>query len=227
MTGMIRRMRERMIRLIYPHDAACLICSGEADVAPGYGICRTCSARLPRVRGELKTGDNRAFDAQASPFYYETPLKELIHRFKYSNQRYIAKGLAHYMADAVREAGWPALHAVVPVPLHEARRSERGFNQASLLASEIAQLLEIDLDREALVRVRQTKTQTLLDRAERERNVQNAFAVPETARIEGATLLLVDDVVTTGTTADACAKALKAAGAKAVYAVSACTRTIE
>ena len=220
-------MRERIIRLLYPYDAACLICSGEADVAPGYGVCETCSACLPRVTGPLKTNSGRAFDGLTSPFFYETPIKELIYRFKYSNQRYIAKGLAHYMFDAVQQAGWPAIHAVVPVPLHEARQSERGFNQAALLSAELALLLEIDMDQNTLVRVRETKTQTLLDREERQKNVQDAFEVPEAARIEGATLLLVDDVVTTGTTAHACAKTLKAAGAKAVYVVSACTRAIE
>ena len=227
MAEKMRKLRERIMRLIYPHDAACLICSSEVDVAPGYGVCSICMSRLPRVAGEIRIGEARAFDALTAPFAYETPVKELIHRFKYSNQRFIAKGLARFMHDAVREAGWPSIHAVVPVPLHEARKLERGFNQAALLASELAQLMENVMDADALKRVHDTRTQTLLDKEEREQNVRDAFEVSGNSRIEGATLLLVDDVVTTGTTADACARTLKAAGAKTVYVVSACARVIE
>lgn len=227
MAELFRRLRERTMRLIYPHDIACLICSGEIDVQPGYGVCAICVARLPRAAQTSCICEGRAFDALAAPFDYETPVKELVHRFKYNNKRYIAKGLAHFMFDAVKEAGWTGIHAVVPVPLYEARRQERGFNQAALLASELAQLMGKTMDENVLKRVRDTRTQTLLDREDREQNVKDAFEVPENSGIEGVTLLLVDDVVTTGTTADACARSLKAAGAKAVYVVSVCTRAIE
>lgn len=227
MAEMMRKLREKVMRLVYPHDVACSICSGEVDVLPGYGVCAICMATLPRVTGEVQIGSDRAFDGLAAPFYYETPVKELIHRFKYSNMRFIAKSLAHFMHDAVKDAGWANIHAVVPVPLHEARRRERGFNQAALLASELAQLMGNVVDENAIRRIRDTRTQTLLDKEEREQNVRDAFEVPETSRIEGATLLLVDDVVTTGTTVDACARSLKAAGAKTVFVVSACTRAIE
>ena len=227
MAEWLRNLREWAIHLVYPHDVACLICSSEIDVQPGYGICALCMSQLPRARETVSKTEGRAFDALAAPFEYETPVKELVHRFKYSNKRYIAKGLAHFMYDAVKEAGWENIDAVVPVPLHEARRQERGFNQATLLASELAQLMGVTMDESLLKRVRETRTQTLLDREEREQNVKDAFEVPENGGVEGATLMLVDDVVTTGTTVDACARSLKAAGARTVYVMSVCTRAIE
>lgn len=226
MGNFLQKARELFIRTVYPHDIACAICSSEVDVAPGYGVCALCASRLPRVTDGISSG-GRAFDGLAAPFYYETPVKELIHRFKYDNKRYIAKGLAHYMKDAVEQAGFPGMDAAAPVPLHEARAKERGFNQAALLAAELAPLLGIPMYEDVLARVQETRTQTLLPREEREQNVKDAFAVPESVDVSGLTLLLVDDVVTTGATVEAAARTLKAAGARAVYVASACTRALE
>ncbi len=105
---------------------------------------------------------------------------------------------------------------VVPVPLHPARLADRGFNQAALLARPLARALGARLEARALVRVRDTPPQTPLDVPARRANVRGAFAVRSPARVRDRVCLLVDDVLTTGATAAACAKALRGAGADSV-----------
>jgi len=110
----------------------------------------------------------------------------------------------------------PPADLVVPVPLHPSRLREREFNQALLLAARIARSLDLPLSFEHLLRVRATRPQTELDRTERARNVRHAFAVKHQAGLEGRRVLLVDDVLTTGATANECARALRLAGVETV-----------
>ena len=109
---------------------------------------------------------------------------------------------------------------VVPVPLHPARLRERGFNQAELLAKILAQKTNVPLHR-ALERVRYTTTQTAFDRAERMENLRDAFRLRKKIAVRGLRVLLVDDILTTGSTLSECARVLRDAGAQSVYAVTA------
>lgn len=147
---------------------------------------------------------------------YNGSLRAIVHALKYDGRRSLAKPLARLMrgagADLVREAG-----VAVPVPLHPSRRRERGFNQATDLASHIG----LPVVR-AIARVRRTPTQTALTAPERAANVRSAFRPTRQARrVRGITVLLVDDVMTTGATLDACAQALREAGAREVFALTA------
>ena len=119
----------------------------------------------------------------------------------------------------------PRLHPrhfdlVVPVPLHPARLRERGFNQAELLAKILAQKINIPLGC-ALERIRYTTTQTALDRSERMENSHNAFRLRKNTDVRGLRVLLIDDVLTTGSTLSECARVLKRAGANSVHAATA------
>ena len=111
-------------------------------------------------------------------------------------------------------------HLVVPVPLHPARLRERGFNQAELLAKILAQKINIPLGR-ALERIRYTTTQTAFDRVERMENLYGAFRLRKKIGVRGLHVLLVDDILTTGSTLSECARVLREAGAQSVYAVTA------
>jgi ComF family protein len=140
---------------------------------------------------------------------YEGVLRKLIHVFKFEGVRTLQRPLGALLAQALpRELSFDA---VVPMPLHWRRRWQRGFNQSELLSREIARKWNVPV--RALVRRKKaTAPQAGLTSAERRKNVQGAFAV-KTSRVNGMRLLLIDDVLTTGATAGACARQLKRAGA--------------
>ncbi|WP_089173663.1 ComF family protein [Bosea sp. AS-1] len=143
--------------------------------------------------------------------------RELVHRLKYGDRAELAITLGRMMVQAGHELIAEA-DLVVPVPLHRARLWSRRFNQAALLAGTVARLTARPYAPAGLVRVRHTRRQVGLSRAQRANNLQGAFQVPENARpqLEGRRILLVDDVLTTGATANAAARALLRGGARQV-----------
>ena len=155
----------------------------------------------------------RGFDAAYSFGFYEGELRALIHLFKYGRVQTLAKPLGRLLALALpREHGFDA---IVPMPLHWRKRWQRRFNQAELLACEIARRTHTPV-KNALRRVRFTATQAGLTNAKRRQNVSGAFRAKRAGSLDGQRVLLVDDVMTTGATAAACARALKIAGATQV-----------
>lgn len=153
------------------------------------------------------------FDAAYSYGFYEGELRELIHLFKYGRIETLAGPLGRLLALALprdRE-----FDVIVPMPLHWRKRWQRGFNQSQLLAREIARRTGIPLSK-ALRRVRFTAAQAGLTNAKRRRNVSGAFRARKTGALPGGRVLLIDDVMTTGSTAASGARALKLAGARQV-----------
>lgn len=155
----------------------------------------------------------RAFDAAYSWGAYEGRLRQLIHLLKYGGVRPLGKILGEWMALAMpRELNFDR---IIPAPLHWRRRLRRGFNQAELLAQEVARRFGRKPDN-VLRRVRATAVQAGLSHSARRANVAGAFRVRRGVSLAGQRVLLVDDVMTTGATATACAQALKQAGARYV-----------
>lgn len=156
----------------------------------------------------------RALDWARAAYPFVGPLRATIHRFKYGKERARAAQLGVLLLPLLADLP-PAVAAarprVSPVPLSAARRRERGYNQAEELARVLADARDLPLDRH-LLRARATRPQVGLDRPARHQNVRGAFRW-QGAPLAGAPLLLVDDVLTTGATADECAAVLKAAGA--------------
>jgi ComF family protein len=141
-----------------------------------------------------------------------------LRRLKFTGRPDLGRPLGHLARHAVRSVDLCA-DVVVPVPLHARRLAERGYNQAALIGHAVAAELRVPLAARALVRVRSTARQATLDRPARFENVREAFRVRDAAAVQGRRVALVDDVLTTGATMDACALALLDAGAVSVTAV--------
>ncbi|MCX7934625.1 MAG: phosphoribosyltransferase family protein [Planctomycetota bacterium] len=188
-------------------DRACVFCNAPAGAYAALGAdCERCRHR------------DLAFTRAAAVAVYAPPVREVIHAFKFKGLTAAGETMAAMMAERCRAARFPRqIDAVVPVPLHRQRLRERGYNQAEILARGVARRLPAPLRLDILIRSRYTPAQALLPHIQRLGNPGGAFAAR--ASFVGATLLLVDDVMTTGATLSACARALRAAGARRVYAL--------
>ena len=221
---LLARGRSLALDLIFPPRCGgcgargswlCVACL--AQIAPLVApLCGRCGRPLPAAAlcRSCRTDGLRALDWARAAYPFAGPLREAIHRFKYGNERARAAHLGLLLGPLL--ATLPPTVAdraprVVPVPLAAARRRERGYNQAEELARVLAEMSALPLDRQ-LVRVRATRPQVGLARPARHQNVRDAFRW-QGAPLQGAPCLLIDDVLTTGATADECAATLKAAGA--------------
>jgi ComF family protein len=152
---------------------------------------------------------------------YDGVAGEALRRFKYEKALWLAPDLAQLLRNGIL-AEYPGLvfDCIVSVPLHHVHRRERGYNQSAVLAFELARLIRCKSNSGMLRRIRPTATQTHLTASQRLSNVQNAFQPRRGAPLTGRRVLLVDDVMTTGATVNACAKALKKGGAKTVHVIT-------
>jgi ComF family protein len=165
---------------------------------------------------------NRPFyEAAWAPYRYEGAILDGICRLKYGSKSFLADAFGPHLARFAEkrlDGSGPVL--IMPVPLHPKRLRERGFNQSLLLARHVAGRLHGDLDFLSLVRVRYTRPQASLAKRERQGNVRGAFELKNQGAVKGKTILLVDDVVTTGNTLNECARMLKKGGAEKVFGLS-------
>ncbi len=202
-----------LLELLYP--PRCLNC-GRVDTH----WCEVCQARLAAqpVFNTVEQRDLTPLAGIATTAIHTDQLKRMIHALKYENAKYLAEPLGIRMAKQAQTVGWYA-DAVTYVPLHMTRYRQRGYNQAKLLADEVAGLLGLQTLDGALQRDFFTRSQVGLGQAERRKNVAGAFrAAPE--QVAGRHFILVDDVLTTGSTLQACAVALMDAGAATVYGLT-------
>lgn len=222
-----RDFRNQFLNLLFPPH-----CIGCRQV--GAWLCADCLAQIPRVEppfcarcgNALATGGLCArcrtaplqIERIRSVVYFEGVLREAVHRFKYRGRTVLAEPLGGLMAAYWIQHPMPA-DIVVPVPLHTARLRERGYNQAALLAREMACRVGLALNEQALVRRRATASQVKLDARQRRENVRDAFHCSGDA-LTGKQVLLIDDVYTTGATLAACAVALHEGGARSVQALT-------
>lgn len=145
-------------------------------------------------------------------------IREAVQALKYQNVPYLAQPLGKKLALCLMEREW-TIDMIVPVPLHTKRLQERGYNQAQLLAEQVAKITGIVCEPNALHRIKETKSQVTISGAERLENIKDAF-VANSHIVNGRSILIVDDVYTTGSTMSACGEALVAVGAASVYGLT-------
>ena len=205
----------------------CVGCGREGDF-----ICPSCLKSLPRIMPPLcpKCGRPQSsvmlcpgclgwqaeIDGIRSPFRFDGAIRQAIHELKYRNLRALAVLLAQLLDDYLASSPVPG-EVLVPVPLHQKRLRERGYNQSRLLAQELGKLTNLPVVDDCLIRQRhappQARTPTV---DERRSNVADAFFCRD-RRLQDKQVLLIDDVSTSGATLDACARVLKEAGATSVW----------
>jgi ComF family protein len=192
----------------------CLACAARMEPATGPGRCPNCSARWTKPLNchLCAAWDSRLLDGGRAAFEMAGPARHLVHALKYGGVRAAARPMAARMLPLWQPGQFDA---AIPVPLHRARRRARGFNQAEVLLRELGWPLAPG----RLVRVRKTKTQVGLHARERRANVQGAFTY-HGPPLDGLSLALVDDVITTGATANECASLLRDHGARRVVVVA-------
>lgn len=225
---------DRVAHAAFP--PVCLICGAERTGGEVFDICAPCTAGLSPVGrhacrrcatpidGELAgagivlCGDCRIkpppFDASVAALRYEGKTRTLIHRYKFNGKTRLAGALAPLLCAALHRAGaMEGIDFVIPVPLHRRRLFHRGYNQSSLLAAEVGKTFGVPVAADLLSRARFTEPQFSLSRAERRKNITNAFTAPFPERLAGKAALLVDDIMTTGVTLGEAARTLKNQGA--------------
>lgn len=228
----------RILDFVWPRD--CEVCRRPVD-RPGRHVCSGCLMRLPfepqqgccRVCGRPVEGfdgeyvcdacrsDPPWFDVAASALRFEEDARRMVLDFKFKDHLWLRDDFVDWLEAAVRvRMDAAAVDAVVPMPAAALNRIVRGYNQCAYLAKGLAARLERRYFPGAVRRIGMPKRQSGLDAEERRENVKGTFAAGDSAWLRGRTLLLVDDVQTTGATLSECALVLKAAGAERVWCVT-------
>lgn len=238
-------IKDIILNLLFPQKPYCIACNKHLKLGESL-ICSECADNLLPIMPPICPKCGKPLDptmvlqncsqvlcsdcrmtshlfVQARAYgHYDGVLKQLIYVFKYRRRPEISGFLGDKMAETLKKLKWPCFDYIVPVPLHKSRLQERGYNQAQLLADDISKKINVPVYN-CLIRTKPTEHQTLLDKRLRRQNIEEAFKALRSFKLSGKKLLLIDDVYTTGATADSCTKALLSAGADKVY-VFTCAR---
>ncbi len=223
-------------KYIFPWNATCNICNKENP--ENNGLCENCTLLLEKVTGQrceicLDRIDTVGlcknclektpyFDKVFAPFVYGKNVRNLIKRFKFNNARYLKHVLAPLMLGSLPKEVIDECDLLIPVPLAKSRMRKRGYNQAELLCNELSIKTNIPVDKHTLLKNEGQKQMAKLNRSERTKSVQSYYFCSNS--LENKNVILVDDIMTTGSTANECAHQLKRAGAQNVF-VLVCART--
>jgi ComF family protein len=209
-------MLNDFVALIFPK--ICVSC-GKSLFKNEQTICTFCAYHLPKTNFHLAVDNpiekifwGRVQLHSAAAFYEFNKggkVQHLIHQLKYKGQKEIGNTLGKlYGFDLKLNDRFNTVNIIIPVPLHEKKKKKRGYNQSDCFAEGLAQSMEVDVDLKILYRIANSETQTKKSRFNRWQNVESIFKLNNTSTLEGKHILLVDDVVTTGATLEACAQVL-------------------
>ncbi len=224
-----------LTELIYPTPKECPVCRQEPSYQEGIGenclrkiclvvppICRNCGRPL-RLKAENKgicsqCNENRYYFSKARAVgLYEGALREYLSELKYRYRPELGEALGKLMVEWVKlDLEFRKVNLIIPIPIHRLKLELRGYNQAEILANPLQRYLGIKLKNDIIIRDKLTESQNSLSKENRFSNIANAFRVINTKELSGASVLLVDDILTTGATASEAARVLLRAGALSV-----------
>lgn len=218
-------LKEKGLNVLFPQANCCHICG--AFLSEGGILCPNCLKNLRKERlnkPTVQAEGHPPLSVCLSAFEHDGAARQLVHMLKYQADGLAAEVLGEHMALVLAQEWKPQDQpdVVIPVPLHERRQLKRGYNQAQLLANVVCRGCGLLLETEALVRVSSIASQVHRGRSQRLQAMIGSFACPFPQKVQGKRILLVDDVLTTGATAVACAVALLDAGAEEVSVLTAC-----
>lgn len=217
--------------LIYPN--ICMACNQNLQKSE-KGICTFCRHKLPVTNYHLEHENPLMkyfwgrinIHAIASMYFFNkgSKVQRLLHRLKYEGRKEIGILLGEIYGFQLKESNsFSAINAIIPVPLHAVKKNQRGFNQSEVFAEGLSKSMEISFNTDCLFRITATQTQTKKSRIKRWENVEEKFKMIDNAALHNKHILLVDDVITTGATLEACAqKLLLMPGVKISIATIAC-----
>lgn len=205
-------MLSSITNLIFPSKGICLICKEESKT--GEHICTHCRDNLEIVNEYFHIDSPYIEDAYFSVFYNRF-IREVIKDYKYNGKNYLYKALGDLMIDTINEYDLKADN-IIYIPMHRRKQAIRGYNQSMLLSLHISKLLGIALIDDNLVKHKKTKDQSHSDKYERSRNLMDSFKLKDASKIRHRHILLIDDIITTGSTMMEASKVLMENGAKRV-----------
>ena len=232
----LRRIAERLADVVFPPDIYCISCG--RPVLPGevYSLCSDCLQEIHWANGKLCcvcgkpledwyprdicgecVNRERSFDGGITCVQYGTAGRRILRDFKYRGKSWMARELAEIIYDKISAVGLE-FDIIIPVPMYAAKERERGYNQAALLGTFLGRRSGKDFRRDCLLRIRDTVPMNKLGAKDRRKNLQGAFRVTAAGRqiFPGKRVLLIDDIYTTGTTAEYCSALMKECGARSV-----------
>ena len=237
MKGNLSALGEGFFDLIYPSNIYCISCGNIIDNSRPYGLCDACVRALKWANGRTCSRCGKILQESYGPALctdcaelehvyekgytcveYGTSERDMLHRFKYKEQAYLGRKMAEIMYDRMQiEELTPDL--ILPVPMFGRKEKKRGYNQAAVLASCLAKHMNVSSPGRLLVRTVETEAMSKLGVLGRKKNIREVFSVSrdQADKLQGKAILLIDDIYTTGSTADACARTLMEAGAAKVY----------
>ena len=207
----IKEIKDSFVHLLFPH-----VCSGcGSDILNKESmLCMRCIDTMPETNFEIHADNpvekkfwGRLPFQQATAQYYftrESLMQHLMHQFKYKKNKELGFQLGKLMGESLKNSGRFIVEALIPLPLFPAKEKRRGYNQAAVLCEGIAESLQVPVLKDVIIRPQHTDTQTKKGRIERWQNMEGKFVLTNPGAIANKRILLVDDVVTTGATLEAC-----------------------
>lgn len=201
-----------LLDLIYP--PVCGIC----NKINKKSLCKKCENQIKKYQiNTIKKAENKNYDYQIKILKYQDNIRKMIIDYKFNEKSYLYKTFAKIILNDKKIYSFLKKYdIIIYVPMHIKNRLQRGYNQTELIAKEIAKILKIDIQKNNLIKVKNTAKQSTLTKKEREKNVKNAFIIKNSEAVKNKKIILFDDIFTTGSTVEECSKMLKKANAKEI-----------